>query len=77
MHYSTAIPSHGANFQNANMKTAAFRGCDMRNATSKEPTFTGCIEHAKLDDIQSDEANAVVPDALVRRPDRSLAIRNA
>ena len=30
---------HGADFQNANMKTAAFRECDMRNAISGERTF--------------------------------------
>ena len=39
------------------MKTAAFRGCDMRECNIKGANLYGAVlEHAKLDDIQSDEA---------------------
>ena len=48
---------YGANFQNADMKTAAFRECDMRTCNIKGANLYGAVlEHAKLDDIQSDEA---------------------
>ena len=51
------FPAWCKSFQNANMKTAAFRGCDMRECNFKGANLYGAVlEHAKLDDIQSDEA---------------------